>query len=802
MANVVIPSRNRIVAKVCCGLVLAGLIAGLAAPRAVRAQGPGDVTLSARAGFDGYCKDGHWFPVRAVLENNGPGRDGRIEVRLPRGDGSETVYAAPLSLPTVSRKEVRLHVNPESHLNSLEVSFVADGSQVAQASVSLTCIADNNLLYGVLASSPSAFNTLSEAKPSNQAAIVTQLAVDELPDQSRTLASLDALVVSDVDTGVLTAAQREALAGWLASGGRLVVTGGPGWQKTTAGLRDLLPILPESTQTLSSLTSLQTYAVGLDSPTGSAVVATGSVVEGAEVLSSQAGVPLVARRRVGFGDVYYLAADPALEPLRGWDGTAALYRSMLLSPIDKPSWARGFRQWYAAQSAVTALPSLELPSTSLICGFLGLYIVAVGPLNYLVLRVLRRRELAWLSIPGLAIVFSVAAFLIGSQARGNQAVLSRLAIVQVWPGAGQAQVDGLLGVYSPYRSVYQVEFDRRFLVRPLPSGYQSSVPGETWTILETNDSLTLPDVRIEVGGISSLVVEGQVPAPAFADDLALRFDSRGVTLQGSIANNSGLALRDMVLLGPGIAQRLGNFDPGHTQSIQIPLQMSQASTGPLSAVAGDPTLGDILGSTPIYDDRDSRRRYDLIQAAMSPTNFNSTSGRGAGFYLAGWSDESPLDVRLAGQAFNTADTTLYVIALEPALAVEEQRLEIPPGLFTWRVIEAPPNSDASAYSGRLYKNSYSLRFSVAQPIRYSAVESLILHLESYGARGSVGPIVSLWDVAAADWVTIPDLKWGDNSIPDPSRYVAPGGDIRLRLRSMNPSGVDIELSDFSLVVRP
>jgi len=83
----------------------------------------------------------------------------------------------------------------------------------------------------------------------------------------------------------------------------LIVSGGPGWQKTVAGLRDLLPLLPESTRTLPELTSLQTYATSPYDLTGGAVVATGALAQDAEVLMSQADVPLVIRRRVGFGEV-------------------------------------------------------------------------------------------------------------------------------------------------------------------------------------------------------------------------------------------------------------------------------------------------------------------------------------------------------------------------------------------------------------------------------------------------------------------------------------------------------------------
>ena len=46
--------------------------------------------------------------------------------------------------------------------------------------------------------------------------------LSELPERMEALRSLDALVLSDVDTSSLTLGQRAALEGWVSQGGRLV----------------------------------------------------------------------------------------------------------------------------------------------------------------------------------------------------------------------------------------------------------------------------------------------------------------------------------------------------------------------------------------------------------------------------------------------------------------------------------------------------------------------------------------------------------------------------------------------------
>src|SRR5260370_82991 len=111
----------------------------------------------------------------------------------------------------------------------------------------------------------------------------------------------------------------------------------------------------------------------------------------------------------------------------------------------------------------------RFPSSRIGAGSGGIIaICSVGPINYLILRRLKRRELAWVTVPALVVVFSAGAYFTGYQVRGGQASLHRLAVVQVWPNADQAQVDGLVGVFSPRRTAYDVVFGPGLLARPMP----------------------------------------------------------------------------------------------------------------------------------------------------------------------------------------------------------------------------------------------------------------------------------------------------------------------------------------------
>ena len=232
--------------------------------------------------------------------------------------------------------------------------------------------------------------------------------------------------------------------------------------------------------TLNEASALASFASTTADP-GSLIIATGALKSGAQPVVVEAGTPLVVRQPHGFGEVYFLGFDPAA--LAQWDGLAALYRQIIASEIEKPSWSYGVQDWNTAATAAAMIPNLNLPPVPLICGFVVLYMAAIGPMNYFVVRALKRRELAWITAPLLAVGFMLGAFLVGTLMRGRDPVISRLALVQVWPNADRARVTGIVGLYAPQRAAYEVKADQGLLLHP-PLDDRPYGPDDTtaWTV--------------------------------------------------------------------------------------------------------------------------------------------------------------------------------------------------------------------------------------------------------------------------------------------------------------------------------
>lgn len=788
------------------------------------AQDNNELNMTVKAGFSGKYKDGGWVPVWVRLENNGVDLQGVVRLEFTHTSNEMDVHEVPVELPSVSRKEININVFPKSYFRNLQVSFISDNKTLKKVELQVDNHAATDLWFGIISDNPTTFNILSQLGTTNSTARIIQLDLGDIPERAHVLKSMDVLILAGIDTGKLNIAQRQAIMEWTAGGGKLVLTGGTDWQKTAAGFlgTELPPLIPNRSQAVKNLDNLIKFSHTSEPlliPEQGIMVAVGRVTEGAQVLATAENkTPLLLWKHYGAGEVLYLAFDPSQPTFRNWIGRENFFRNLFAIPLDKPSWLLGVRNWISAKEAAFTLPNLSLPSPLLICGFLGIYILALGPFNYLLVRALKRSELGWVTVSVMVICFSALIILIGSVSRGSRVILNRLAVVQVWLDVPQARVDGVMGIYSPTRSTYQVEANAPTLLHALPTDY--GAPGNSYLIQHTGTQTIISGVKLEISGIEPVAFEGSISAPVFKHDLAIVLNSTSALLKGSVTNASDLTLSSAVLLYPGGDMWIGDFPPGATINLQTPLVKAQLAgelyynpvlpytTGyygfplPYSSLS-DTTIEDILGTTNFYDDRKTYRKYSWLYA-ITNSNYSAGSSRGTGVYLAGWTDQLPIDVRLINAGFNTQDNVLYIVSLKPAFQMEQDIVKdgaftLTPGAFSWNLLDG--NDPAiSPYNINTYPGmTIGFQFTPIQPVEFSRVKSLVLHLEG-GTSGSnvTGISVQLWNYQLTAWEELDDLRWGDNYLGLPERYVGNDGSLRLRIPSRQTSGILITQADFTL----
>lgn len=625
-------------------LALALLLAALA-PAPARAQEP-PVSLEVVAGYDvdGQYRVGHWFPVTIVAANDGADLRGTLEWRFPGDEGA--IFRYELDLPRGARKRITLPVVASEAHGSATITLSAGDAQLVRRTVRLDPITAEQLAVGVLSSDAALLNSLRAIDlPDGRSAAVTHLDPARLPEDATLLVGIDALFVHDVATADLSGPQREALALWTRLGGELIVGGGPGAERSAPGLDAILPAdLGPLQGGVSALPLAAIARTGADAAPPALTAGALSPRPGASPID--AGGLLVAHDE-GAGRVVQAAFD--LAALRTWAGEAQLW-GRVLRPENRAQLGQSFRlRSENLLRDALQLEALRLPSTALLLLLMLVYIAVVGPLNFLVLRRIRRVELAWVTTPLIVAVFLAAAYGASFALRGTRPQISQLAIVQGFEGAERGQATAFLGIFSPQRRSYTLSFDPAALITP---GTFEGFSFRSTPVSSDGAAATVRDLLIDVSSLRTLMIEQPAAlAPGVASDLTLEQGR----LRGQLRLEGGPALSDALVVVGDATQELGELRPGDEAAVDL-----------------DGTLANFPDQVSLDDggmfNRD-RVMYSLFgydRFANGGPTFQGEKGvpEPDGVYLIGWAEGVSLGASIDGDAGRQAGETLYIIRLD------------------------------------------------------------------------------------------------------------------------------------------
>ena len=345
--------------------------------------------------------------------------------------GSLVFYLPPLT-----------YIQRESYNASIRMNLRDQrGRTVSQATLSAGHNRGSSLFVGVLGKQAGELKRIS-----NVLDYLTVAGMD--PDHLDNLQfahNFRAIILNSPGSVTLNSHQAANLRRWLEAGGLLIVGGGSSWQQSAA----LLPsdILPVRMQGVETIAAGDLAPLGLPSlEEGDYTIAAGESV--GHVLIPAGEKPLLAAKKVGKGTVLWSALDLEAAPLLNPANSEAFWQKVfMLRPIVKPYFVDSnfVNQLFNSISQDSLAATLSPGKLFLL--LLG-YIVLVGPINWLVLRRIDRREWAWFVIPAVALLFTTGAFAYGRLGRGSDKVLYQVNLIELY-SPKQANFQSLSGVFVP-----------------------------------------------------------------------------------------------------------------------------------------------------------------------------------------------------------------------------------------------------------------------------------------------------------------------------------------------------------------
>lgn len=788
MSGVLRPVRAFLAAMV---VALPVLLGPLASPAA--ADDP--LKMSARVLLQGHTRVGSWMAVEVQLANDGPPVAGELRVDTFQGGAR---YSMAVDLPTSSRKTYVLHAQPPAFGHNLSLSLLANQASIQTLSVPYQVHNADQMVIGVIAERPQGI-TAKLAIRSNTGTLsaAATLGAADLPDRVEGWAALDALVWQDTDSNQLSAEQLTALRAWLAAGGRLVIVGGTAGIGTLSSFPDdLLPYRPTSSLEIDPAAVSAMVGTAPDGVADFPAMA-GSLARG-HALAMVGDRAVAAVAAYGNGSVAIVGFDPSARWLADGPGAVTLWQSLI--PQRTANGTIIFDDSQLLQGVIS-LPSLALPPIGGLLLLLAGYIVVIGPLNYLVLRRLDRRELAWLTMPVLILGFAAGAYAYGAALRGTDIVVNELAIVRGALDTTVGSAQAYFGVFSPTRGTYQVE---------VPGGALLAAPltpdalGGTTGLLDVlqGDPSAVRDLSIGFGSLRVVRAEATATVPRMRAELNLADN----ILTGTLENASEVTLEHVsVVLGASITT-LGDVKP-HT-TMPVKLRLGSVNQQNLA----DVVVGQFNGGPVAVTDDLTRQaaRYQMVQQLAYDPQF-------------GWGNRLPgerpvilafgrapvLDVKVEGQETRRASNVLYYVPVEMTIKgqvafggdlVRSTVVAVDnPGFFSkdpfniymgagtmtsaYQPIDFPGDFDLSEIRLLITNNGPGF-----VPSNGKVIEPLptipeactdLTNTKPEGCkprRADLVPEVELFDVEQGKWVRLPPLLITTSyKVADPQRYYNPAG---------------------------
>src|SRR5579864_1338643 len=787
------------------GLALAGALASFIAPLLpMPVQAAGGLTMTVHAGYQDVVKVGQWNPVVIELHNGGSAVDGTLEVQESIGSqpgvSGFAVYQQPISLAAGATKRVRLYLEIDSTGASVNARLVQSGHVItSQDSVPGSTA---SYLVGVLSDQTTTLDDLAAVHPASVAVRVAHLKSEDLPDNAIALRAFDILAIDDFASDSLTAGQRSAITDFVNAGGDLLLGTGAAWHKTLAGLpSSLLPLAVNGTTVIDA-----------GAPGGSSVeIAIGAPVNSSSWLD-QEGHPLLLERQVGAGTVTLASFDWNQAPTSVTGSSTAVLRQVLSRAIFgsggagqdlsyavggfggptpvQPLFGSGSSPSVASRSGALApvlgnLPGLNLPSLQLTGVLVLLYVLLVGPINYLVLGAIHRRALAWVTIPLIAIIAAGGAYGAGVITKGRSVQINQVAILHLQPGVDRAYQETYTGVIPPSRGDYVSTIgNQQLLISPIVNTYSgpaSSAPALRVDVQSNSATLT-GMTAFSLGGFAT---EGMTSAPQLVAHLRLV----NGTIVGTIENHSQLTFTDAVLISGDSYQPIVGIKPGGTATVSLSPRTSNA--------IGQPTYTRIYGNGQFGGppnvssaDREALTKTQVLSLLPTGSSFKGVATYAAPMLVA-WTRQSFQTISVNGS--QPRSTALTAVAL--SLPIDQIGAgPLPAGVVNSRIVDVVGDSQGSGPPGMLVLQNGSVTFEFDPPLKPGArlSSASITSQNPYSAKIGIpgsGPTTpgiqgEVWDWSASSWVAINYQDNGTTALPD-SAVNPQSGVVRVRVSSTN-----------------
>jgi hypothetical protein len=467
-----------------------------------------------------------------------------------------------------------------------------------------------------------------------------------------------------------------------------------------------------------------------------------------------------------------------------------------LSGLDAAEWGRVLRPlpihgtrrevWQSPEpslmQAATGGGESTIPGLPWLLGALLLFALVVGPLNFAILSRIRRREMAWVTIPVLSLV-AVAGFWLAGRQR-LQAVSANHATVVVGTDSGLVARTALAMVTGA-AGRQEMEVPDGWLVYPAQvfgfnAGFEGQ-PAQPATTAELNGNRLVFDLpQLGAGGAQAVWQPDDLPLPA----ISVRTGENG-KIEVSATNPTTVDYWAFGVSGPaGTVVAPGGLAPGGNGTIET--RIAQVAFQPFATSLADA----VITAKNLWQDDPSGRGFQNLWALADAAAWSRLENRDEVFFFA-FAESFEIPVEVGGRYPTVPGSALVILPVtldpEQLAGIGTARAELI-GVGDAAFVDEGPGYLAAQ------TDQMTIRFTIPTGVERG------LEIGYIGGQGEQPAGLQAFDWESGEYVEV------DLAASLDLRLVSPGGELivkmlaRQPLDATDPNFIPQMLSPYSLLL--
>ncbi|WP_352416989.1 hypothetical protein [Clostridium tertium] len=728
-------------------------------------------------GIQGKYRAMKYIPV--TVEVNSLERDfiGEIEVRVASSNmGTYDAYSKEVSLTKGEISKVTIPVKVLENSSKMTVNIVEDGKVLSQKKtlISNGRVTETNLFTGVLTDDVTSLGYIGNVKFDSSRGFegtIENVYLDEniIGENNLNIDGLDAIIINNYNMSNLKKEQYDAINSWINKGGTLILGAGANESKTIGSIdKDFLQVKSNGVKE-ENLTLVEDNLK---------LITSNLEVKDAKIKNGTSEKPLVYSIEKGRGEILITTFDLGLEPLIS-SKDASQFLSLILTDAANGIFDKNMnggymgQGYYRARELMQSIPINEIVGTKSLIVVFGLYALIIGVVLYIVLKKLNKRDLTWIAIPAISIVFALVIYFMGSSTRVNDVILNQNNIVSV-DKDGKGLAKGYIGIGTKYKEDVIIEKPEDVTMNYITQDthYYGNPEEEIkdrlrvkTTYKGNNSYFTFADSdALDMKTFEVIGKEQVIPK------IDSNFNLSDGNLNGSVKNNLDKNINKLILVAGQNVWDLGELPKGEEKAIE-----GAATSGGAGLQAYSDTLNQKYYDAR-WNDKEKLKTEEYKNILRTSSLLASVSDElyiNKEIKLIAITDLSiEYGIDFGKKSISKFDTTAIIQDVDIDFKSKDGTLNFPDGFFSYKVdsVNSSSNVHLDEYSGYIYGQG-DIIFDYKIDDNIAVTEVIVKSgVDRYGYNGGENGEKFIYNYKTSDYEKI-TLSQGFEKIKDIENYI-------------------------------